>query len=99
MSTRTSYHTIIGHNSCKESIPDEQSLVTYFSITSSNELPPSPSSIEQLSSESGSQKQFRFNPLSRRVLNNDDKNNSSNYIILEMEPLKKINILNNVSQL
>jgi hypothetical protein len=99
MSTRTSYHTLVGHNSCEELIPDEQSLVTYFSITSSNELTPSHSSIEQLSSENVSQKRFRFNPLSRRILNNDDKNNSSNYIILEMEPLKKINILNNVSQL
>jgi hypothetical protein len=94
MSTRTSYHTIVGHNSCEESILDEQSLVTYFSMTSSNELTPSPSSIEQLPSESDSQKRFRFNPLSRRVVNN-----SSNYIILEMEPLKIINISNNVSQL
>ncbi|CAF1232508.1 unnamed protein product [Adineta steineri] len=86
----SSYYSIEGCMSCKESISDEQSLMKYFSITSSSD--------ELNISHSSSEKQFLF-----KSFNNEksilDKNNSSNYIVLEMEPCKKINILNNVLQL
>jgi hypothetical protein len=101
MSTRASYQTLATRTSC------EESLVKYFSITSSNELitPPSSSSVEQLSSASSpphkrSPLQIFFNPfvnLSKQLINKE-KNNSSSHIILEMEKFKERNISNNVSQ-
>ncbi len=109
MSTQTSYYTIREQISCEDAIPNKKSLVKYFSITLSNELVTSPLSTEQLSSNNSSQKrsplQFFFNPLGTSYtgsFNNKttilDKNNSSNYIVLDMEQFQKINISNNVSK-
>jgi len=109
MSTRTSYYTIKGQISCEQSIPDEGSLVKYFSMTSSNELITSPSSVEQLSSTNSSQKRLplqvvfnSFDNSSRNSLSSEkpilDKNNSSNYIVIDMEQFQKINLSNNVSK-
>ena len=96
MSTRTSYHTI----------ESEQSIIKHFS----DEFITPPSSIEQLSSINSLQKQpplqYFFNPfvsLSKRLFNNEktisDKNNSSNYIVIDMKEFKDINLANNVSQM
>ncbi|CAF0833955.1 unnamed protein product [Rotaria sordida] len=109
ISTRTSYYTIREQTFCDELILDEKSLIKYSSLTSSNKpIISSPSSIEQLSSISNSSKptslQLVFKPcisLSKQLLNNEksisDQNNSSNYIVLNMDNFKEINIFNNLS--
>jgi len=109
MSIETSYYTMREQISCEESILDQNSLVKYLSITSSNEPVTSLPSTDQLSSNNSSKNrstlQFFFNSLgtsSTGSLNNKttilDKNNSSNYIVLDMKQFQKINLSNNVSK-
>jgi hypothetical protein len=89
ISNQTSYHTISGEISC------EESLVKYFSITSSNELITPPSSTEQLSS---SEKRTSLQLIVNRSLPIYEKNISKNYIVLEMEQVPKINVSNNIDR-
>ncbi|CAF2399806.1 unnamed protein product [Rotaria sp. Silwood2] len=109
ISTRTSYYTIKEHSLCEQLIFDEKSLVKCSSLTFSNDFSTSsPSSVEQLSSVSNSSKrtslQLFFKPfvsLSKRLLSNEklisNQNNSSNYIVLDMDDFKKINIFKKAS--
>ncbi len=97
ISNRTSYYTIRGEKSCEELKLDEESLEKYFSITSSDQLMTSPSSTEHLTSIRSShshQSPSQFFDNSSTILFNNEKNNSSNYIVFE-----KINLSNSVSKM
>ncbi len=101
ISTRTSYYTISEKSSRQETRSDGESLVKYFSITSSAELITPPLSTEQLPATDSLQKRTTgkfYYDLSKKSLNNE-KNNSSNYIVLDIERFERINLLNNASKM
>ncbi|CAF1645213.1 unnamed protein product [Rotaria magnacalcarata] len=102
VSTETSFYTVGEETFC------ERSLTQYLSLTSSSNLTQSSPSIEQLSpmdtcsTQTPLQICFKpFTTLSRQLVNNEkyrsDINNASNYIVINMDNSKEINIFNNVS--
>ena len=91
MSTRTSYYTIRGDISDHETVKlNENSPLKYFSMSSLDPWITPPSSIGQISSiGDNSRRQSPTNFIEHK------NRKSSNYIVLNLESVERINLANN----
>lgn len=108
MSTRTSYYTIRGELSDHETIKlndDDDFPVKYFSMSSSSDPWMTPlSSAEKMSSMGdNSRRQSPFALVdyssSNCFIDQKKKKKSSNYIVIDLESIQRINLSNNLYKL